>query len=73
MIIEWKWERIDGFTERAMVPGGWLVKVSEDVTHLTEYNGMDSGWDWRIAIAFVPDPQHAWEPVLPVDTEGVVE
>jgi len=53
------WEEIDNNHQRAKVFGGWLVKAYEDVYHKTE-SGMDSGWDWRIAMAFVPDPGHEW-------------
>lgn len=58
------WESIDEYTERAKVFGGWLVKVSEPVYH-TNTDGQGSsgdGWDWRIALTFVPDNTHQWKP-----------
>ena len=54
------WETIDGYHFRAKVPGGWLVKVLEDVVQDTEFQGRIPGWDYRIALAFVPDPEHEW-------------
>lgn len=53
------WERIDDETMRAKVYGGWLVLVQNVVTHVIE-GRMDNGWDWRPALAFVPDPKHEW-------------
>lgn len=58
-----EWEHIDGHHQRAKVIGGWLVKAFEDVTHgdCGPYgNEKGSGWDWRVAMAFVPDPNHDW-------------
>ncbi|KKX53268.1 hypothetical protein X546_20545 [Brevibacillus borstelensis cifa_chp40] len=56
-----EWEQIDKYGEefRAKVPGGWLVKICFEVAHDTS-NGLQSGWDWRPALAFVPDPNHEW-------------
>ena len=47
---------------RAKVPGGWLVAATEDVIHNQyEYGrGMVGGWDWRVSLTFVPDPNHEW-------------
>ena len=58
--MRFEWEEIDQYHQRAKVFGGWLVKATEDVIHNTEWQGMVGGWDWRIAMAFVPDPQHEW-------------
>lgn len=60
-----KWERL-AVQEgpdllRAKVPGGWLILVEYDVEHRTEHRGMVSGYDWRPAITFVPDPSHDWQ------------
>ena len=57
-----EWEQIDkaGFEQRAKIFGGWIVKVTEGVYHNMD-GRMDDGWDWRIAITFVPDPCHVWE------------
>ena len=53
-------EQIDENHSRISVPGGWLVKAFEDVTHNTESQGRIGGWDFRVAMAFVPDPLHLW-------------
>ncbi|MCP3681824.1 MAG: hypothetical protein GY861_03965 [bacterium] len=56
-----QWEEIETNLERAKVPGGWLVRTYTDVFHLD--NGMSSGgegWDWRVAMTFVPDANHEW-------------
>ena len=56
------WEKIDDHHKRVRVHGGWLVKAFEDVCHdKSAYGkGMMPGWDFRIAICFVPDPNHEW-------------
>ena len=59
--MKFEWETIDGYHFRAKVIGGWLVKAAEDVSHIDEYGSVISGRDWRIAMAFVPDPNHEWE------------
>jgi hypothetical protein len=58
-----KWEDIDPFLQRAKIPGGWLVKAFEDVMRYRSDGGqgMVAGWDWRIAMCFVPDPTHEWK------------
>lgn len=55
------WEEIDQYNFRAKVFGGWIVKTYEDVQHKTEYNGFQSGWDWRVSTTFVPDQFYEWE------------
>lgn len=55
------WEVIDTNHHRAKVFGGWLVKAYEDVIHDKPEQGMVSGWDWRVAMCFVPDPEYKWE------------
>jgi len=58
------WEQIDDCHQRAQVFGGWLVKTFTDVVHLEgDYEKRD-GWDWRVAMAFVPDPNHEWKLAL---------
>lgn len=60
--MEFKFEQIDSHHQRAKVPGGWLVKVFEDVTtYLGEDRGIVDGYNWRIAMTFVPDPKHEWK------------
>ncbi len=58
--MQFKFEEIDNYHQRAKVPGGWLVKVSEPVMHDTQHQGMSDGWDWRVAMTFVPDHKHEW-------------
>jgi len=56
-----EWEIIDDWHLRAMVHGGWLVKTLEPVHHQENgIGGSGDGWDWRVAMAFVPDPEHEW-------------
>lgn len=57
MLTNLGWEEIDdrddSSTERARVPGGWLVRTCS--------------WDWQdgevlhMGATFVPDPEHTWE------------
>lgn len=54
------WEQIDAYHERAKVFGGWLVKAFSDVTHYLPDQGLQSGWDYRVAMTFVPDVNHEW-------------
>lgn len=57
--MKFEWEQIDECSFRMKVPGGWILKVLEDVVRDTG-TGMRSGWDWRVAICFVPDEHHDW-------------
>ena len=57
---ELKWEEIDAYHQRATVFGGWILKASEEVIHNTDHSGMVGGWDYRIAMVFIPDPSHEW-------------
>ena len=63
MAIELRWERIDDWHQRARVFGGWLVKAHEPVFHrpTSELQGGD-GWDFRVAMTFVPDKFAHWAP-----------
>lgn len=56
---KWVWEQLDDWTKRARVQGGWLVKVEEPVSHIDMGNHSD-GYDWRIALTFVPDVMGLW-------------
>jgi len=62
-MITLNWKQIDNYHKRASIPGGWLVKAFEDVKEdRSAYGqGMKAGWQWRIAICFVPDPNHEWK------------
>jgi len=57
-----KWEQIDDYHVRAKIPGGWLVKAFEGVCHnmISDGRGMMDGYDFRVAMCFVPDPKHEW-------------
>jgi hypothetical protein len=58
MTVRLEWETIDDNLQRAKVYGGWLVKTHEPVYHINgEISG--DGWDWRVSMCFVPDPNHA--------------
>ena len=65
-----EWEDIDEYHRRARIFNGWLVKVIEDV-HVSLHEDMrpQSGYEWRVAMCFVPDPYHSWE----LDEEEVAE
>lgn len=41
----------------AKVPGGWILKVMEEVYHDRSAfgRGMEGGWDWRVALCFIPE------------------
>lgn len=57
-----EWEQIDAYHERAEVHGGWLVKAYAEVSNFSDDGRLlHQGYDLRIAMTFVPDPQHVWE------------
>ncbi len=58
--MKFEFEKIGDQHERAKVHGGWLVKAFSDVYQNSPINGNGTGWDWRIAMTFVPDPHHEW-------------
>jgi len=57
------WEKIDEHHQRTSIHGGWLVKTYEDVyeDRSAQGSGMVCGWQWRISMCFVPDPNHEWK------------
>ena len=57
------WEDIDNYHKRARVNDGWLVKAFEDVYEDRSAcgQGMVAGWQWRMTMCFVPDPNHEWK------------
>ena len=56
-----QWEDVDpGRMERAKIHGGWLVRAFENVSH-DRGGELQQGWDWRVALCFVPDPTHEWK------------
>lgn len=58
------WEQLEhghsGDIYRCKVPNGWLVKEYMNVCHYTADGQLKEGNDWRIAICFMPDPNHEW-------------
>lgn len=57
---KFKWERVgdkNSKIERAAVPGGWLIRFYEPIAR--EIDGqIEYGYDFRVSITFVPDPEH---------------
>lgn len=56
-----EWEQIDSCHQRCKVLGGWLVKAYESVAHILPQGDCMDGWDWRVSMCFVPDPNHEWK------------
>lgn len=55
------WEDIDAYHKRCKVIGGWLVKAYEDVHEAFPWSaGLTRGYNWRVAMTFVPDPNSEW-------------
>lgn len=52
-----EWEDLGGGQFRAKVPGGWVLKIMEEVF---QEERSAWGWDWRPALCFIPDPGHQW-------------
>jgi hypothetical protein len=47
--------------QRARVPGGWLVKSTCEVqTRLHPDMDMNTGFEWRTSLCYVPDHNHKW-------------
>ena len=60
-----EWEEVPsdrGLIFRLRVPGGWLVSMCDEVTHVLMDGRLEGGWDWRSTMTFVPDPQREWFP-----------
>lgn len=60
-----KWEALPGSDSniaRARTPTGWLVREILECAHIgadqNEY--ITTGYDWRVAMTFVPDPDGLW-------------
>ena len=51
-----------GNIQRARTPTGWLVREVLECAHIgndkDEY--ITTGYDWRVAMTFVPDPDGIW-------------
>ena len=55
------WGQIDNYHQRAKVPGGWLVKAFENAARTTIDGGITDGFNWYVAMCFVPDPNYEWK------------
>jgi len=63
-----EWEEVPhnhgGYMTRVSIPGGWLVRYTEDVRSpvFTGYEAPEyiQGYEWRTSITFVPDVNHEW-------------
>lgn len=59
-----KWEKIEsdltGCMYRTKTPTGWLIYEQHDVLHTRGDDALQSGYEWRSAMTFVPDPEHLW-------------
>lgn len=60
MTIKMEWEELDngghsGSIFRAKVPGGWLYKNVDPVMTVMPSGLLDSGYEWRTTICFVPN------------------
>ncbi len=56
-----EWEEITPYEHRARVPGGWVLKVTQDVmTNIRPEECPHEGYEWRTSICFIPDPNHKW-------------
>lgn len=60
-----KWEKVKVGGEtitRLRTPTGWLINDTQDCAHIgadqNEY--VTTGYDWRVALTFVPDPDGVW-------------
>ena len=58
--MQWQWEILDEFTKRAQVIGGWLV----------EYGSHSNKGAVSNSLAFVPDRDHEWHIMLPIQPEA---
>lgn len=63
------WEQVpqdhSGELMRVKVPGGWLIKeyqnVQTSVNTGMPQNELKEGYEWRVAMCFMPDPEYKWE------------
>lgn len=68
-IPEQKWETIPhecgGYLSRMRVPGGWLVKYTEDVytNWPQDHRAMETGSEFQTSLTFVPDARRDWLPI----------
>ena len=60
MRIPFCFEKIDSNHSRARVIGGWLVKATNEVKQAADWHNI-GGAGQRIAMTFVPDPDHEWK------------
>lgn len=66
-MIKLDWEEVEdnhaGYMYRSMVPGGWLVKITEDVCSPSnvDHIGWQQDYEWRSSLTFIPDPTYEWK------------
>jgi hypothetical protein len=60
---EWELVTNDMSTRRLKVPGGWLVTVNLYYYTKNNISGDENKPLQDIAMSFVPDPNHEWEPI----------
>lgn len=58
--IPLEWEQIDSYHQRSKTYGGWLFKTFEEVSHFSNDVQNQQGYDYRISVTFIPDPNHEW-------------
>lgn len=61
------WEQVDHDIQRARIPMGWLVREYQDVLHFNvfDHEHTTDGYDWRVTLTFVPDPNNEWKLEIP--------
>jgi hypothetical protein len=70
-MVTLQWEEVAqpgyaGNIQRAMIPGGWLVREVQDQIAIppgvTDSPSVrDYGYQWQTSLCFVPDPEHTWK------------
>ena len=58
--MNFEWEQLDEWTNRAKVHGGWIVRTSTPVAHVNRDMYCGQREDYRISTVFVPDLNHDW-------------
>lgn len=58
-----KWEKVEDGIARTRTPTGWLVREVSEVCNDLSENGLgrlETGYEWRTTLTFVPDPDGIW-------------
>lgn len=64
--IEHKWEKLDDYTQRAKVIGGWLV-IRLGITDIQK--GKPGKIVFRESMVFIADRDHEWHVLPPVEAK----